>query len=232
MWKTRSTAKELIDLGPNFYSNIEYVHCLKMLFRINYLTGTFNSTKQILKKFPNNTTLVDIGCGGGLFLLHLSRYFPQMSFIGYDISKEAIDCAQKELDSWQKKFLAKKVSYYLQPNPSFEGCIKQIDVLLSTLVCHHLTDKEIIIFLQSSLNLAQKAVIINDLHRHPIAYYFYALVSPILFRNRLITHDGLLSIQRGFTRKEWLFYLREANVTHFRIKWRFPFRWEIILWKK
>ena len=232
IWKTRSNKKELLDLGSNYYTKKEYAHCLKMLFRVNYLFGTFYSTKQTLKKFPKNSSLIDIGCGGGLFLLKLSQYFPNMRLRGYDISQEAIQCAQQELQDWQMKSQACNVSFHLQAIPSLEIAEDNIDVVLSTLVCHHLTDSEIIHFLQKSQSLARKAVIINDLHRHPLAYFFYALLSPFLFRNRLITHDGLISIQRGFTRKEWEFYLNQAKISQYQIKWCFPFRWKIILWKK
>ena len=72
-------------------------------------------------------------------------------------------------------------------------------------------------------------MIIHDLHRHYVAYWFYKLFSPILFRNRLITHDGLISIKRGFTRKEWHSALNKAGLTNYTLKWCFPFRWQLIL---
>jgi SAM-dependent methyltransferase len=41
--------------------------------------------------------VVDVGCGRGLALLHLSERFPSSRFIGYDFSEEAVDWANAEV---------------------------------------------------------------------------------------------------------------------------------------
>ena len=86
-------------------------------------------------------------------------------------------------------------------------------------------------FLKNANDAARNALIINDLHRHFIAYWFYKLLSPILFRNRLISHDGLLSIKKSFTKKELHYFLKQANISNYQIKWHFPFRWSILILK-
>ncbi|WED42930.1 methyltransferase domain-containing protein [Legionella cardiaca] len=225
----RSQAKELIDLGPDFYDMEEYKDCLKKLFQINKWLGIFRSTKKLLSYYPQNTTLLDIGCGNGLFLLNLSHYFPNMQMHGIDLNKEAISEAQKSLEEWQKKSLAHHLSFQIQNLDTLEN---DFDIILATLLCHHLNDQELILFLKSVYDHARKKVIIHDLHRHGLAYWFYAFISPWLFRNRLITHDGLLSIKRGFTRKEWRQLLTKAQIPNYQIKWCWPFRWQIILWKE
>ncbi|MEO8401120.1 MAG: methyltransferase domain-containing protein [Gammaproteobacteria bacterium] len=232
MLNHRSTEKELIDLGPNYYSPEEYMHCLRMLFRVNKIFGFFHGTKKILKNFSETSSLLDIGCGGGLFLLHLAKRFPTMQFMGIDISPDAIKIATQELQEWKKNEVINNVSFKLQPNTTLDFPDKNSDIILATLVCHHLEDGELINFLESMLKISRKAVIINDLHRHAISHWFYKWISPILFRNRLISHDGLISIRRGFTRKEWQSLLQKAGITDYQISWCFPFRWRVILWKK
>lgn len=227
----RSKEKELLDLGSDHYTSDEYIHCMKMLFRVNKIFGFFHSTVKTLKKIPNASTLVDVGCGGGLFLLHLNKYFPQMRLIGMDISSEAICLAQQELLKWQKANLTDKVSFHLQKKPKLELSTNHFDIVLTTMVCHHLNDEELILFIQDALRSARLAVIINDLHRHTIAYWLYALISPFIFKNRLITHDGLISIRRGFKRAEWESLLQKAKILHYEIQWCFPFRWKVVLWK-
>jgi 2-polyprenyl-3-methyl-5-hydroxy-6-metoxy-1,4-benzoquinol methylase len=232
MFTQRSHEKEWLDLGPAYYSAEEYRHCQKMLFRINKLLGFFRGTQKILKRFSKTSSLLDIGCGGGLFLLHLSQCFPHLQLRGIDISSEAIALAEEELQTWKKLKRCEKVSFNLQTLPDWGIPANSVDLVLSTLVCHHLSDEDLVVFLQKTQLIAREAVIINDLHRHPLAYAFYSLFSPLLFRNRLITHDGLLSIRRGFTRHEWQGYLKKAGIRHYQIKWCFPFRWRVILWKK
>ena len=78
MMKERSKEKELMDLGPSFYTSDEYADCLKILFKLNTLMGFFKDTVNLLSRFPSDISLVDVGCGGGLFLLNLSKYYPNM----------------------------------------------------------------------------------------------------------------------------------------------------------
>jgi 2-polyprenyl-3-methyl-5-hydroxy-6-metoxy-1,4-benzoquinol methylase len=230
MFSQRSKEKELLDLGPDYYTHAEYVQCLTKLFWINKLLGFFRSTVQVLKRFSPDASVLDVGCGGGLFILHLSRWFPRMTLQGADISAAAITDATQTLQAWQSKNPDIKVAFTLQEQHALKLGSNSVDVILLTLVCHHLTDPELINFLQEALSAASKAVIINDLHRHRMAHWLYSLISP-LFRNRLITHDGLISIRRGFTRPELQNILYQAGIRNYQLQWRFPFRWQLILTK-
>ena len=225
--RDRSNEKEFLDLGKEFYSLKEYTHCQKILFKINTLLGFFSYTKGLLKQLTHVRSVLDVGCGGGLFVLNLSSYFPEIHFTGCDISQDAISMADEEFQRYQ----VKNVSFRLQQQLKLDLPENSVDLILATLVCHHIEDKELCDFLQQTLLISRKAVVINDLHRHIIPYYFYKTFSP-LFRNRLINHDGLISIKRGFTRKEWTLLLEKADIDHFTIKWRFPFCWSVILWKE
>ncbi len=226
MFSQRSQEKEILDMGSEYYSQEEYEECMKKLFSVNRLFGFFYSTRTLLRKYAKNSAVVDVGCGSGLFLLNLSRYFPQMKMSGIDISEQAIQLA----NTLQKKTPSKNVTFKRQELASLQSEHGNIDIVLATLVCHHLDHDDLAKFLSDAQSIAAKAVIINDLHRHPLAYYFYKIISPI-FKNKLITNDGLISICRGFTRKELQNILKHASITHYQIKWCFPFRWRIIIWK-
>lgn len=229
MLTKRSTEKEIMDLGPNETNYHEYIDCLKKLFRVSKLFGFFRQTVKALKNLPQTSSLVEIGCGGGLFLLHLSQIFPDIQMTGKDIAPEAITQAQLSLQEWQKKIPNINVTFELEKQAQSDIKNNTVDVVLTTLVCHHMDDLALIDFLQSSYKRARKAVIINDLHRHILAEFFYSLISPLLFQNRMITHDGLVSIRRAFKYKEIKLLLEKANIKKYQIKWCFPFRWQIIL---
>ena len=231
MLTKRSKEKELLDLGSDYYTQEEYDHCLQQLFRVNKITGIFSHTVKLLKQFPNTISLADVGCGGGLFLLHLSTHFPEMKMVGIDISEEAIKLAQNELQRWKKDQFTPNIEFLLQHPDEFILTKESIDIILLTLVCHHIEDDELILFLKKAVDATRIALIINDLHRNFIAYWFYKLLSPIIFKNRLITHDGLISIQRSFTRKELQYLLQQADIKNYQIKWCFPFRWSVTVWK-
>lgn len=232
MLAQRSNEKELIDLGPNYYSHQEYQQCMQKMFRVNQLLGIFHSTVRLLKKFPKANSLLDIGCGNGLFLLNLSKYFPTMKLQGSDICAEAIHLAQQSLKMWAQENPHIFVSFKLQEQKEISLPENSVDIILATLVCHHLDHEELIEFLRKIFFSARTMVLIHDLHRHFLAYWIYRLISPILFRNRLLTHDGLISIKRGFTRKEWEHLLKKTGIKNYQISWGFPFRWKVILWKE
>ena len=170
--KARSTEREFMDMGPSFYTEEEYADCLKKLFKINKLLGFFKQTVHLLSLFPKDASLVDIGCGGGQFILQLSRHYPEMTFLGLDISETAIALAQ------QRKGLIAQVTFQLQPEATLALPPQSVDIVLTTLVCHHMDDDDLVLFLQTAFQAARKAVIINDLHRHPVAYWFYKILSP------------------------------------------------------
>lgn len=227
----RSQQKELLDLGPEYYSQEEYEDCLNKLFRVNYLLGIFRDTRRLIQRLLPIKSLVDVGCGNGLFLLHLHSYVPSMQMTGLDISPDAIKVAKKQLAEWNSKGSILPIDFHLQKESKFNYRKNSVDVILATLVCHHLSDEELVDFFQRALLAANKAVILNDLYRHKVAEWFFALLSLFFVRNRLIKHDGIISIRRSFTRRDWKNLFAKAGIKNYQLLLKFPFRWQIILWK-
>jgi SAM-dependent methyltransferase len=158
-----------MDIGPSCYTSDEYRDCLTQLGRVGRLLGGDRASFWAFDRLsPPPGSILDVGCGGGHFAVNLAKRFPQARVVGTDISSDAIT-EKKELESAPNSF----------------------DVVTATMVCHHMKDEEIVDFFKRATAVASRAVIINDLHRHPLAWISYALVGPVLFHNRLITHDGL-----------------------------------------
>jgi 2-polyprenyl-3-methyl-5-hydroxy-6-metoxy-1,4-benzoquinol methylase len=222
MFYKRSEDLEIIDLKN--YSKEEYELCLKTLDRVGRWLGGDAGTFAALDRMKTEPkSILDVGCGGGIFTSRLALQYPQAKIVGIDVNRDAIAFAKKNVN------LPTNISYESRNQGQLIESPKSYDVVMSTLVCHHLSDEQIIDFLQRATNVAKKKVIINDLHRNPLAYYLFKLVSPICFRNRLVEHDGPLSVLRSFKRKDWEYYLEKAGVrpTDYRIRWRWAFRWLI-----
>jgi len=166
-------------------------------------------------------SILEIGCGGGYFAKTLALQYPSTQVHGVDISESAVRFAEEE-----QQPLPSNLRFTLQRNKNLDE-FKPVDVITSTLVCHHMTDEELIEFLRQSTSLARKEVILNDLHRSWIAYIFYAILAPLFFWNRLIIHDGLLSIKRSFKKSDWERIREGAGIAKsaWKLKWYFPFRW-------
>lgn len=227
--KGRSSQLELIDLGSSYYTKQEYEDCLLKLDRIGRFLGGDKASFWAfdrLKKSP--TSIIDVGCGGGFFTRRLSERYPQARVMGTDLSTEAIAFADQKN---KQKTPSTNISFTIPAQPELDLPEKSVDVVTCTLVCHHLQDQDIIEFLRRSYKIAKQAIIINDLHRHPLARLGFAALAPVFFPNRLIFHDGLLSIQRSFTRKEWVNYLEQAGIPAacYSITWHWPFRWIVLI---
>lgn len=226
--QSRSSEKEYIDLGPEFYTSQEYRDCLKKLGSVGRLLGGNLATLSAFKELKHEpTSILDVGCGGGDFTRLLAKKFPHAEVVGIDYSKAAIEYAKEMPQNANFPNLTFKVPETLELNAP----LKSFDVVTATLVCHHMTNQELVEFLVRAANVARKAIILNDLHRNSLAYFSYFILNPILFRNRLISHDGLISIKRSFIKSDWISYLHEAGLKEYQytIKWKFPFRWIITI---
>jgi SAM-dependent methyltransferase len=100
------------------------------------------------------------------------------------------------------------------------------DIVISSLFTHHLTDDDIVRFLQWMESSATVGWFINDLHRHAFAYYGFALLARLVGWHRFVCHDGPLSIARAFRPADWRALIARAGLdpATIRVRRRFPFR--------
>jgi 2-polyprenyl-3-methyl-5-hydroxy-6-metoxy-1,4-benzoquinol methylase len=221
----RPLKAEIMDQLPATYTAEEFTQCLHQLRRIGHHLGAERHTLQAFRNLATSPeSILDVGCGGGHFTARLAETFPNASVTGIDFNAEAVHFARQQ---------------HQRPNLAFKNVDQKelqaekhsVDVVTATLVCHHMSNPEIIDFLQRARKAARQAVILNDLHLHPLALGGFYIASRILYHNRLIIADGQLSIQKAFRRDDWSYYLHEAGIQEEQahIRWCWPFRWLIIL---
>lgn len=210
----KSTQLEIMDTGP--YTADEYRDCLEQLDRVGRWLGGDRAT---LAKMGQPRSILDVGCGGGHFTARLAEQFPKAHVVGIDINPDAIAYARAKSS---RPNLAFELQELNAPEKSF-------DVVTATLVCHHIPDDELGTFITACCRIAKKRVILNDLHRHPLALFLFRLISPLCFRNRLVLHDGPLSIRRAFKRHELASCLERAGLTRYAISWHWAFRWVVTI---
>lgn len=231
--RKRSLELELMDMGPTHYTSNEYEDCLRKLGAIGTLFGGDSATLSFMKKFkfmPNS--ILDVGCGGGSFTIKLAHKYPKARVVGIDIDAQALEVARQQKRDYEKKhnIQLNNLIFEHRTNATLQEPLKSFDVVIATLLCHHLSDNDIVQFLRSTYAIARKAVIINDLHRNWFAYFAFWLISPF-FKNRMIRYDGLLSIKRAFRKKELISYLHQAGLSQskWQVTWRWAFRWIITI---
>ena len=72
---------------------------------------------------------------------------------------------------------------------------------------------------------------INDLHRNAIAYRLFQVICFVFKLNEMPRDDGLISILRGFKKKELVNYSNELKFKDYNIQWKWAFRYQWIISK-
>ena len=170
--------------------------------------------------------LADLGSGGGDTLRHIARWARKktitVQLTGIDANLFMLEYAGAKSQEYPE------ISYRQFDIFSSEFQNQPYDVLTCSLFCHHFTDDELVTLLRQWQAQAQVAVIINDLHRHWLAYHSIKWLTRLLGGSYLVRHDAPLSVARAFRRADWVQLLARAGITKYELRWRWAFRWQLI----
>ena len=97
------------------------------------------------------------------------------------------------------------------------------DVVMASLFFHHLSDDACVKVIEQMWRMAKRRVLVNDLHRHPAAYFSIRALARVFSRSPMFQHDGPLSVLRAFRPRELLQVAARAGVPA-RVYRSFPFR--------
>ena len=171
--------------------------------------------------------LADLGCGGGDTLRHLARWARRQrqpaELVGIDANAFMLSYASAKSQAYPE------ISYQQLDIFGAEFARQPYEVLTASLFCHHFTDDELVPLLRRWQQQASVAVIINDLHRHWLAYHSIRLITRLLGGSRLVQHDAPLSVARAFSRADWRRLLAAAGITGYSLRWCWAFRWQVVL---
>lgn len=172
--------------------------------------------------------IVDLGCGNGDMLRRVARLGAKLGYnfklIGVDANQDTIKYAE-ELSATYKNIT------YLQLNIFSEAFQElEYDIALLTLFLHHLDDHELIYHLNWLKKQTKLGIVVNDLHRSKLAYCLFYVVS-LVFNNKIVRNDGLISILRSFKKSELENYAKEIKVKS-EISWCWAFRFQWIMYTK
>ena len=108
---------------------------------------------------------------------------------------------------------------------------EKADITMNSLFCHHFNQQELIALLKRMYQLSTRSVLINDLHRHLIAYYSIKLLTSVFSGTYLVKYDGPLSVARALNRMEWEEVLNGAGIADYKLRWMWAWRWQLIIGK-
>jgi ubiquinone/menaquinone biosynthesis C-methylase UbiE len=230
----RSNEKELID--DLELDNDALRQNLEELALINkYLGGNQVTTSGLSRLLPNSQItnqqsqlrIADLGCGGGDMLMVMADWAKKKGidaqFIGIDANDFMIDFGTKRTANYPN------ISYLHQDIYSEAFKEKSFDIVTMTLFCHHFSDESLVTLLQQLKKQTRIGIVINDIHRHWFAYHSIAWITKLFLKSYLVKNDAKLSVWRAFVREDLEKIIQKAGFTKYSIRWKWAFRWEVVL---
>lgn len=217
----RSVAGEQMD-APDLPGDV-LAAVLKDLARVNRWTLAARPTLGFLARAVprgGRLRLLDVGCGGGDMLRRIAvwarRRGVAAALTGVDLNPHAAPAARAATDP------ALGIEYRTGDYEELAGL--GWDVIVSSLVAHHMDQAELVTFLRFMEAEARRGWLVNDLHRHRLAHLGFPLLARVAGLHRMVREDGTLSIARSFRPGEWRTLLAAAGVRGADVRRVFPFR--------
>ncbi len=220
----RSNEAELID-GAD-YTAAEYIENLADLRRVNrYLGGRSALTRHLFPMIEaaglRRVRLLDVGTGSADIPARIvdwaSERGIEVEFVALDLNEiAALDARSRTANYPEIKVVRADAM-----NLPFED--RSFDFAMASLFLHHFENPQAAALIRSFARVARVAFIINDLRRHPIAYYSIKLLTQLFTRNRLVRNDSAVSVLRGFTERD-ITEIANASHTQMQIFRHFPYR--------
>jgi len=219
----RIMADEIMD-DPG-QSEADFRAALDGLETLNRITFAYPPLLRFLDRLVKEQglkrlSLLDVGAGGGDALRAVARWGEtrgiELDLWGLDRSPWAERQARERgtPGGWITSDL-----FDLPPGRRF-------DVVTCSLFAHHLPDPLLVRFLRWLPAHAIRRWLILDLHRHWIPWTAVWAGTRLMHMHPMVSHDGPVSINRGFVRADWTRLLAEAGIAA-EIRRVVPFRWAV-----
>ena len=226
MFEVRSYKKELLD-ADDIPKELLFQNLRELEFINKYLGGhkvSLYGLKKIMVDKSKTYQILDIGCGGGDSLKAIAKWANNNNYkiklTGIDLKQDCIDFAKKNSANINCSFICDDFRNALK---DFENPKSEITIVHASLFCHHFTENDIVAFVKTCSE-HNAIFLVNDLERHPFAYYSIKFLTYLFSKSPLVKNDAPLSVLRGFKRKEWQSILNNAAMKNFSVKNRWAFR--------
>ena len=218
----RDEEMDAAELAPERYAKV-----LADLSRINGLTMAPRPTLGFLERVrarglgDRPWRILDVGFGAGDMLARIARWGDRrgvaLDLVGVDLNRKSEAVAAMRLGARARLITG---DYRALAGQGW-------DIILSSLVTHHMTPVQRTEFIRFMEAEAARGWLVNDLHRQRLPFAGYPLLATLAFVDPIVRRDGQLSVGRSFRRAEWRAMLAEAlsdMANECRIFRSFPYR--------
>lgn len=92
------------------------------------------------------------------------------------------------------------------------------DFVHSSLFLHHFPDDDVVALLAGFYRVARQALLVNDLERRLLPYWFLPATKYLFGWQRITLHDGPISVRAAFRAEELVALARRAGIEHVQVK--------------
>ena len=225
--KFRRRSYELENIDKGTYTPAEYEGCIVELQRVNEWLGDAKALRgtllrEIERQGLRTFSILDVGAGSGELLRVAAGWARETeraaSLIGLELNERSAQAILEESADFPE-ISSIRGSGLMLPFPD-----ASVDYVTSSLTLHHFDDEGAVNILREMGRVARRGVFVIDLHRNPMAYFFYTTLGHIILHNRLLREDGALSILKSFTPDELEKLGQQAGLKDVTVEKHFPSR--------
>lgn len=216
----REEEMDAVELDPARYARV-----LADLARVNLVTMARRPTLSFIARCaaarPSSRPLriLDVGFGDGDMLRTIARWGVAK---GVTLDLVGIDLNPKSAAAADRQPTPLPIDWQTGDYAALAG--QRWDIVISSLVAHHMTHEQRIDFIRFMESEARVGWLVNDLARARLPFIGYPVLASLMRVDPIVRRDGQLSIARSFRRREWQTLLAEAGVVDARVRGWFPWR--------
>jgi ubiquinone/menaquinone biosynthesis C-methylase UbiE len=221
--------EEMLDAGEG--TDDDVARSLSDLRRINRFLG---GRKVVLRAISTcldganakTVSLLDVGTGSADIPIAVAEH---CRLRGLETFVAAIDISERNLRISKTRLGVSSEVHLVQADSlKLPFAARSFDFVTASLFLHHFRDEDVVKLLADFGRIAKRAVIVNDLVRNLVPYYFARVAFPIMAASFLTRNDGPVSVLRGFTAEEMNELARRAGLKNRQVKRVFPYRLSLV----
>ena len=167
-------------------------------------------------------SVLDVGAGSGELLRVTAKWARERnrasSLVGLELNERSAASILEESRDFPE-ISSLQANGLILPFPD-----RSFDYVIQSLTLHHFDDEGAVKVIREMSRVAARGIFVIDLHRNPVAYFFYTTVGRLFLHNRLLREDGALSILKSFKPEEMAELGRLAGLKNAVIEKHFPSR--------
>ena len=161
------------------------------IIRLNQHFGGHGIIRKMLARVvapEERFTVLDVGAASGDTARLITTSYPRATVVSLDLNQVNLDGAPGP------KMLSDAFRL-----PFRDGAF---DFVFASLFLHHFTDEQAVELMGGFFRLSRRALLISDLERHILSYWFLPASQPFFRWHPITVHDGKASVRAAFTAKE------------------------------